>query len=152
MSLDVETILDKVVSHAAASGLFERVNTHEVKNPPGRGLTCEIWSDIERPIGSASGLDSVTVLMVLMVRIRAPWLTEPQDALEPEMVRAVDTLCTAYCGDFTLDGAVRQVDIFGAYGMQLEARAGYLRQDGTEYRIKDIVLPLVVNDVWAEAP
>jgi len=150
--IDISTILDKIVSHAMATGKFERVNTHESSNPPGNGLTCEIWSDMIRAIGQASGLASVTVGVVFMVRIRMPGQTEPADQIDPDMIAALDVLCAAYVGDFTLDNTVKQVDVFGAYGPGLEARAGYLIQDGTQYRIVDIALPLIVSDVWTEAP
>lgn len=150
--IDITTILDKVASHAMATGLFERVNTHESSNPPGNGLTCEIWSDLIRPI-QGSGLDSVSVTVLFMVRIRMPSQTEPADEIDPAMVRAVDTLCAAYVADFTLDESVRHVDIFAIYGQGLEARAGWLIQDtSTQYRIVDIFLPLIVDNVWTEAP
>jgi hypothetical protein len=150
--IDITTILDKVVSHAMATGKFERVNTHESSNPPGNGLTCEIWSDLIRPI-PGSGLDSVSVTVLFMVRIRMPGQTEPADQIDPAMIGALDVLCAAYVGDFTLGGSVRHVDIFGIYGQGLEARAGWLIQDSaTQYRIVDIFLPLVVDNAWTEAP
>jgi hypothetical protein len=150
--IDITTILDKVASHALATGLFERVNTHESSNPPGNGLTCEIWSDMVRPI-QGSGLASVSVTVLFMVRIRMPGQAEPADQIDPDMITALDTLCAAYVSDFTLDGSVRHVDIFGIYGVGMEARAGWLIQDtSTQYRIVDIFLPLVVDDAWQEAP
>jgi len=58
----------------------------------------------------------------------------------------------AYCGDFTLGGLVRQVDIRGAHGAGLSARAGYLEQDSAVFRVFTISVPLIVNDLWKEAP
>jgi hypothetical protein len=66
------------------------------------------------------------------------------------MLAAVDDLCGAYCGDFTLGGLVKDVDIFGMYGQSLDVRAGYLQQDGALYRVLTISLPVVVNDLWNE--
>jgi hypothetical protein len=44
------------------------------------------------------------------------------------------------------------VDIKGAYDIPLAWEAGYLNVGGGMYRILDITLPLVINDVWTEAP
>ena len=37
-------------------------------------------------------------------------------------------------------------------GVALRARAGYLPLDGNTYRVLTITLPLIVDDVWDEAP
>ncbi|MFI1472035.1 hypothetical protein [Streptomyces wuyuanensis] len=149
MPLNVAHILDKVVSHAMATGLLERVNGHEPENPPSHGLTAAVWADQIEPV-RASGLDSVTARLVFNVRLYSSLQTEPADAVDPALLEAVDTLCAAYIGDFTLGGLVRDVDIFGTYGMPLSTRAGYLQQAGVMFRVMTISLPVVVNDLWNE--
>jgi hypothetical protein len=67
------------------------------------------------------------------------------------MVRVIDALFTAYIGDFTLGGLVRNVDVRGADGAPLDGQAGYLKQDEVLYRVFTITLPVVVNDAWDEA-
>ncbi len=109
-----------------------------------------MWVDGIRPL-RASGLASVSAVVVFNVMLYQSTQMQPLDALDPEMVHAVDDLCTAYCGDFTLGGLARQVDIFGAHGQALDVRAGYLVQDGTRQRVMTITLPVVVNDLWTEA-
>jgi hypothetical protein len=44
------------------------------------------------------------------------------------------------------------VDLLGQFGTPLSAQAGYVNQDGRLFRIMTITLPLVVNDVWGQAP
>lgn len=151
MALDITGILDAVVSHAMASGHFERVNAHEPANPPGHGLTCAVWADQVTPVRS-SGLSSVSSLLVFHVRLFTSTRSEPADAIDPAMLAAVDALCAAYTGDFTLGGAVRQVDVLGSAGQPLSVRAGYVPQDGALYRVMTISLPLIVNDLWEEIP
>ena len=151
--MDVLGITDAVVSHAMASGRFEQVNGAEPQNPPSTGgLTAAAWVDNLTPEPRASGLDSVSAVLVFNVRIYASAMSLPSDAIDPNMVAAVDDLCSAYCGDFTLGGLIKDVDIFGMYGQRLGVRAGYLQQDGALYRVLTITLPLVVNDLWTEAP
>jgi hypothetical protein len=120
--------------------------------PSTGGLTAAVWTDRVIPVGRASGLDTVTAVLVLNVRVYASEVSQPFDAIDPDMVAAVDDLCTAYCGDFTLGGLVQNVDIFGMYGQALDIRAGYLQQDGVPFRVYTISLPAVVSDLWTEAP
>ena len=150
MALDIDTILDAVVSHAAASGYFERVNAHEPKAAPGGGLTCAVWMDSLS--GAPSGLASTSALVTLKLRLYTNMIMEPADAIDPNLTRACSALIGAYAADFTLGGAVRCVDLRGSAGTPLRAQAGYLSQDGRLYRVMDITLPLIVNDVWDEAP
>lgn len=149
MALDIDSILNAVVSHAMASGLFERVNQHEPKNAPGHGLTCAAWVDSIEPVRT-SGLASTSGRLVLNVRLYTNMLAEPQDAIDPNLTAAVATLMGAYSGDFQLGGNAREVDLLGGEGAPLSAKAGYMRQDGTEYRVFTITVPVIVNDLWEQ--
>lgn len=147
MALDVDGIVDAAMSHAMASGWFDRVNGHEPKNPPGNGLTAAVWMERVKPVLS-SGLASTSAQVVLNVRLYTSMLQEPQDAIDPTMMKALSALFEAYSGDFTLGGLVREVDLIGAEGTSLQAEAGYLNQNGLLYRVFTITLPVIVNDVW----
>lgn len=149
MTLDATTLLNAVQDHALTSGWFERVNGSESKSPPDTsGLTAAVWVQRISPAVGGSGLDSTTIRLELMLRIYAGINTEPADTIDPNMLLALDDLMARYSADFTLDGEVRQVDLLGAFGDPLQARAGYLVQSGTEYRVMDITLPLIVSDLW----
>ncbi|MEV8402583.1 hypothetical protein [Streptomyces niveus] len=150
--LDITGLLDAAITHASSSGHFEAVNGHEPLNTPmSGGLDAAVWVDRIVPVRS-SGLNSASVLVVLNVRLFSSSKSEPRDAIDPELVAAVDTLCAAYTGDFTLGGLVRQVDIFGQHGVPLGVRAGYVQQSGDVSRVMTIDLPLIVNDLWEETP
>jgi hypothetical protein len=154
--MEVDAITDAVVSHAMASGYFETVNSHEPKNSPGNGLTCAAWAQSVVPIPQASGLNTTTGRILFNVRLYSPMLHEPQDGIDPELIKAVDALMTAYSGDFTLDGLIRNVDLLGTYGIALFAQAGYQSIGGADgqimYRIMTISVPLIVNDLWGQTP
>ncbi|MFB4424804.1 hypothetical protein C5F59_027460 [Streptomyces sp. QL37] len=149
MSLPITDITDRVVSHALGLGLFETVNRAEPKNAPGNGLTCAIWTERIGFVRS-SGLASGSARLVFTVRIYSNINAAPDEAIDPEMLNAVDQLFAAYSADFTLGDLVRHVDLLGVYGVPLEAVAGYLLVEGGEYRVITIVLPLIVNDLWTE--
>lgn len=149
MTLDIVTILARVQDHALTSGWFTEVNGEEPKSPPDTsGLTAAVWVQDIGPARGGSGLASTSIRLGLMVRLYAGLFTEPGDAIDPRMMQALDALLRSYSGDFDLDGTVREVDLLGAYGDPLGAKAGYMLQSGTEYRVMDITLPLIINDLW----
>lgn len=150
MALNITDLFTRMRDHALSTGLFETVNGHEPKSAPGHGLTAAMWTQVIQPVRS-SGLDSTTLRVEVSVRIYKPMLSEPQDAIDPDIVSAVDVLCDAYSGDFTLGGTIREVDLLGAYGAPLSAVAGYLNQDSKLYRVMTVTVPLIVNDVWGQA-
>ncbi|RKN61861.1 hypothetical protein D7231_31815 [Streptomyces klenkii] len=151
MAIQIRDILNAVVSHAAASGHFEQVNGHEPVNPPGNGLTAAVWTGPVRPVRS-SGLATTTGGLVCMVRLYTSALQEPLDAMDPNLIDAIDGLFRAYIADFTLGGLVRQVDIFGAHGPGLTGQDGYLETADQTFRVYTITLPLIVDDLWPQTP
>lgn len=152
MTLDATGIVNAVMSHAMASGLFSRVNGFEPKSHPGSGLTAAVWADTIGPIPAASGLAATSGRVVLKMRLYTNMIQEPQDAIDPEMLKAVDVLMTAYSGDFTLGGLVRNVDVLGSSGTPLSAQAGYINVSGQLMRVYDVTVPIVANDLWVQAP
>ncbi|MFE0801086.1 hypothetical protein [Streptomyces sp. NPDC058812] len=148
MALDAVTVLDAAQSHALASGYFAAVNGHEPKSPPVSGLTCAVWVEQIGPARGGSGLGKTSARLALFVRLYAPINSNVPDSIDPTLMDALDWLMAAYSGDFTLDGLVRHVDLLGAYGEPLSARAGYLQESGAEYRCMTILLPLIVDDLW----
>lgn len=148
MALDIRTILAAVEAHAMASGYFAAVNGHEPKSPPGSGITCAVWVEQIGPARGGSGLNSTSSRLALYVRLYSSLVQQEPDVIDPDLMTALDALMAAYSGDFELGGLVREVDLLGAYGEPLSARAGYLMESGSEFRVFTITLPLVVNDLW----
>lgn len=148
MALDIRTILSAVESHALSSGHFVTVNGHEPMSPPTSGITAAVWVEQIGPARGSSGLDSTTARLALFVRLYSSLVQQEPDAIDPNLMTALDALMAAYSGDFTLGGIVRDVDLLGQHGDPLSARAGYLAEGGAEYRVMTITLPLIVNDLW----
>lgn len=143
-------IIGEVESHALKLGRFEKVNRHEPKNAPGKGLTAAIWMQRLSPLARASGLTATSVYMVLNVRLYTNMLAKPEDMIDPRLIAAAAALMEAYSGDFDLGGRVRNVDLLGMYGEGLSATAGYINQDQKMYRVITLNVPLVVNDAWTQ--
>lgn len=151
MALDIRPVQNALLSHAAASGYFARINAHEPKAAPGNGLTAALFmADVEAAVG-ASSLESTSIRLEFTLRIFHPMLAEPQDGIDPAVLDAVSALMTAYSGDFTLGGLVRNVDLLGQHGPRLRGRSGYVTQDNKSFRIVDVTIPLILNDVFEQA-
>jgi hypothetical protein len=152
MAIESQDLVDRVASHAKATGLFDRVNKHEPKNKPGRGLTCAIWVDRIEAARGRAGLASTTARVVLNCRIYTNMLQNPQDAIDPNVMRATDVMFEALSGDFSLGSEERWIDLLGAtQGHPLLAQSGYINIDTMTYRVMTITVPIIVEDAWTQA-
>ena len=147
---DFAAVINPITSYASASGLFNAVNGHEPKNAPSQGLTAAVWVQRIIPLPGRSALNATTGLLEIMMRLYRPFLFEPPDAIDPDLMAAVDVMLTAFSGDFDLGGNVSHIDLLGAYSNGLWAQAGYLNQDSKIYRVMDISIPVVINDLWTQ--
>jgi hypothetical protein len=148
----VNALISGVSSIALRTGTFRSVNTHEPKAAPGSGLRLAIWADAITPVPAASGLASTSGYVVMLARAYGNMLTKPEDDIDPRLMTAATTLIAAFSKDFTLGGLVRNVDLLGMYGSRLGAQAGYITIGGAMYRIMTVTLPVVINDMWDQAP
>ena len=150
--IKAQDIVDRLASHAMATGLFDRVNQHEPKTKPGRGLTCAIWVDRIEPARGRSGLNSTDARIVMNVRIYTNMLQNPQDAIDPQVMDAVDRLFEAYSGDFELGDDSRFIDLLGmTQGHPLFSQSGYINIDNMVYRVMTITVPVIVENAWTQA-
>lgn len=155
----VHDVFGAVESYCRQMGRFDSVNTHEPTNAPQQGLTCAIWVDGIVPI-NRSGLAATSGSLNLRIRIYMPFREQPADMIDPEVLTAVTELMGAFIGGFTFSSVtqiqdnIRGVDVRGGEGSgeRLDARAGYLEMDRKIYRVMTIRLPVIINDMWTEAP
>lgn len=156
----IEAIYSALQSHAMTTGIFDRVNDHEARNPTGRGLYYSVIMGPITPIRS-SGLNSTSGRVEFTGRAGIPGMELPAHSVDPQILYASLQMMAAYAGDFQLSvlaaqgltGLVRMIDLRGAYGTSLEMTPGWLlREDGGKDRVADITIPVIMNDLFAEAP
>lgn len=145
-------LIEAVASHAMASGYFDKVNQYEPKSAPQTNLTASVWIQSFGPAHGQSGLISTTMRFLVNVRIYCNMLQDPPDMIDPSLMEAVDALMSAYSGDFTLDGLVREVDLLGMTGEELGGAAGYIEIDKKMFRVFTLAVPMIVNDVYSQVP
>ncbi|SRR5260370_1264568 len=155
MSFDSAAVLslrDQVISHALKLGVFDKVANHEPKNAPGNGLFASIYAQEIDPLPDISGLAATSGRVAFHIRIETNMLQEPQDDIDGQILTAATTLMGEYSGNLSLGGTVRNVDLLGAHGEALSARAGYLDIDKKLYRVLVVTLPVIINDLWVQSP
>ncbi len=149
---DVRALFSTIVSSAQQLGMFDRIIQHEPKSAPGDGRSLAIWAGDDTSIPQLSGLASTSIRQEFNARIYIPMLTEPQDSIEVDLLEADFALKGAWSAGFTLGGLAFEVDLLGAYGTPLSSKKGYINQDSRLYRISEIVCPVILVDVFNQAP
>jgi hypothetical protein len=147
----VASLFAALKSHAQSLGVFRRVLLHEPKSAPGLGLSYAMWLGPVTPVAAASGQAASTIRLVMNGRIYAPFAEKPEDSIDVQLATAVFDLIAGISADFTLGTAVMEVDLLGAYGVALSSETvGYLEQDGRNYRVADLTIPLIIDAAAAQ--
>jgi hypothetical protein len=136
-------------SRALALNVFDGVNFHEPTSQPGKGLYLSVTLG---PFGAdpqASGLAATSGKVAFNARIWAHGTTRgtrrPLDELDAQMLAAGVALMAAYNAGFTLGGTVRDIDLLAMTGTP-----GWVDFDGTEYRVIEIPITAVINDMFPQ--
>ena len=142
---EAEELFSSVRSVAKKRGVFPAVAGHDPVNAPPAGLSCSVSLGPVKPVTS-SGLGAVSGQVTLMVHVWAYADTRPLDDVDPKVLGATCALMGAFSGGFTLGGTVRDVDLFA-----MDARPGYVKFEGKEFRCMTITVPIEINDMFQEA-
>jgi len=150
----ISDVFNRIESFALQSGYFDNVNGHEPKSAPAsNGVSCSIWVQSIRPIPT-SGLAATSGIITINARIYTSMMSQPFDAIDPNVTAAASYLMGQLSADFQLGGqnGVRAIDLLGAYGFPLSAAAGYVEIDRRMFRVMTITIPVEINDMWAQVP
>jgi hypothetical protein len=150
----VTALQSAVISQAKQLDVFQRVYAHEPRNAPGAGLTLALWLGPIHPVKS-SGLNSVSGVVTYGGRIYKSMLganATEDDLIDAALLAALSALYGAYAGGFTLGETVRAIDLLGMEGTPFSATPGYLEMENKPFRVLDLVIPIIINDLWSESP
>lgn len=135
-----------IQSYAQQLGIFQGVDLHDPWNAPGNQMFCSINLGPTRPLAAASGMTAVSGQVMLVIRVWSSALQKPLDGIDPALLSAVCSLMGALAGGFTLNESVRNVDLFG-----MSAQPAYVDFEGKPFRVVEISVGIVINDMFAEA-
>lgn len=153
---DPQAIIDTLSSHAQRLGVFDAVNAHEPDSPPASGISLAIWVDYLGPCIGFSGLKATQGLLVVKMRSYCSMLQEPEDLIDPALLRAASRLMAALSADIDLgildaDGnEAAWVDLLGMSRSKLETLAGYLQNGDVTYRVMTTNVPIIIDDLWPQ--
>lgn len=146
----VITLINAVASDAQQTGWFDSVGTEEPKSAPTGNIHFATWLMKASPVKS-SGLISTSFRIELAGRIYLNMLKEPTGNIDGEIASAGWDLLGRYSGAFTLNGMIREVDLFGSEGEALSVQFGYVNIDHKLFRIADVTIPLIADDCFDQA-
>lgn len=148
----VNTLISNVQSGAQQLGLFDQVLTHEPKSAPMQGVTLAFWMDGVKTSTKFSGLAAVSGIVSFQHRIYMNFISKPEDQIDSILLTATSSLINAYSTGFTLSGTVIAVDLLGIDSPGITARWGYVTIDQRKLRISDLLVPIIIDNLWTETP
>lgn len=151
MAFDPKPIMSALVTIAKKSGLFANVNEFEPRGQPANGLTLALISGPLTP-ASSSGLNGLSLRWQIDGQIYLPMHIEPPKDIDFKLMNAAGLYLEDLCGQFTLGGLVRCVDVLGSDGERLSATPGYIDHNDKLYRVAQLMIPLVLNQKWTLTP
>jgi hypothetical protein len=151
VSLDPGPIMSKLVSIAQQSGRFAAVAGYEPRGQPSNGVTLALISGPLTPIQSG-GMTGVCLRWQIDGQVFLPLHMEPAKELDPRITKAAAGYLEDLCGQFTLGGLVRCIDVFGSDGEALSATPGYIDHNDKKYRVMQLMIPLLINERWTLTP
>jgi hypothetical protein len=150
-AIDLGPMTDALLTHASRTAAFDVLMSHEPRTAPSSGFTFACWLNDIRPVARASGLPVLSLRVEWLVRLFMPYVGPVADELntmDRDMAMRVGLLWAAYAGDFEITPEDHAIDMLGAYGESMRMQAGFATFDRTPYRISDILLPVILWDVY----
>ena len=142
---DIKPVIQAIESFVAQNGYQGKVGVGEPKSPPAEEIAAAVFlrslSVIDATLTTLDGHAMVTI------RLYRDMLAEPTEDNEYKLAAAAFQLLADVAAGFTLSGLVRHVDFAGAGGNTLVVQFGYTDIGGRLFRIADIDMPMIINDI-----
>lgn len=150
MTLNFTPAEDKIVSLISATGLFKGgVDKFEPDDSPSTTtLTCAVFLNYIGPDPNSSGQATTNGRVVFMARVFSGVMTRPASDIDKIIGHAAARIIQELSADIDLGGNAMYVDLLGATGTPLSAQGGYLQVGSVKYRIMDVTIPIIFNDIW----
>lgn len=155
MALDATAVADlfaQVEARAQALGGIEQVIGHEPRSAPVSLPALAVWFSGLGPARGVSGLDATSVRCEFRGRVYLNGQAKDEDKNEQKLLYLSALVMGAFSAAFTLGGDAMAVDLLGAWGSPLDAQPGWLAHDSKEFRVAEITVPVILDDVWRQVP
>lgn len=155
MALDatgIAGLFAQVEARAQTLGDIEQVIGHEPRSAPVSLPALAVWFNGLGPARGFSGLDATSVRCEFRGRVYLNGQAKDEDKNEQKLLYLAALVMGAFSGAFTLGGEAVAVDLLGAWGNPLDAQPGWLAHDSKEFRVAEITVPVILDDVWRQVP
>src|SRR5258706_15784758 len=147
----VNALFAALVSKAKTIGAFKVVITHEPKAAPATLPALAVWWMSIGPYPPGSGLAAGSGGVPFAPRIYgAKMLEKPEDNIDKRLLAHTAQLLNGLSGSFTLTGNARNIDLQGAAGQPLGAASGFINHENILFRVTQVTIPIIVNDLCNE--
>lgn len=146
----IATLFAQVEARAKTLGGIEVVIAHEPRSAPVSLPALAVWFNGLGPARGHSGLAATSVRLEFRGRIYLNGSTKDEDKLEQKLLYLSALVMGSFSGAFTLGGTVMAVDLLGGWGSPLEVTPGWLQHDSKEFRVAEITVPVILDDVWSQ--
>jgi hypothetical protein len=140
----VAALFSAVTSALKQTALFQKIDVGEPKSPPGTRLYCSVMLGPMRAVPS-SGLNSTSGQVTILIRIWSKAEQRPLEKIDPEIASAAALVMGTLSGRYTLGGIARNIDLF-----QMTATPGWIEFENESYRVCELSVPIVINDMFAQ--
>ena len=148
----INTLISNISSGARKLNVFQQVLTHEPKSAPQHDITMAFWVTDLVPSPKFSGLGATAGMVTFNHRIYVNFKYKPEDAIESKLLTGVSSLINGYTTDFSLGETVINVDLLGMDSQGLSAKTGYAEIDRINFRIADLTVPVLIDQLWIQEP
>tara|TARA_Y100000310_G_scaffold272301_1_gene287186 strand:+ start:118 stop:585 length:468 start_codon:yes stop_codon:yes gene_type:complete len=90
-------------------------------------------------------------VFVVTVRLHVDALKFDEEQIELDLADTVNEFTTDVQQDFDLGATIRNVDIGGEMSEGMSTAWGRVTIAGEQYRVADVIVPMIVNDVATQA-
>jgi hypothetical protein len=147
----ISTLFARIVSPCKQIGVFRSsVIQHEPKAAPATTPALALWWSGIGPARGFSGLSATSARIEYRGRVYLNFKSRSEEDIDPLLMTLTSQVIGAFSSAFTLNGDVAAVDLLGGWGEPLSAVPGYVQHDGQEFRVSELVIPLIVDDVWTQ--
>lgn len=146
----ISALYAEIVSAAKQLADFEVVVQHEPKAAPVSLPALAVWFAGFGPARGLSGLAATSARVEFKARAYLNAMSKPEGSTDPKLILLISQLIGAFSGGFTLGGDVMAIDLLGGWGPPLEATAGYITHDSKEFRVAELTIPVVIDDIWTQ--
>lgn len=145
-----------VIAVVARLKLFDSVQSFELDGNIGQFVAAVFpHPNAITPLPELSGQNVTSVRVAFIIRLYLAVSAQTPDVIDPPVLNATALIMQQFNAGFTFQETVFEVDLLGAYGMALDAHAGYLKVGGpggsSQYRTMDITVPVILADIWDQA-